>query len=335
MHPDSVRVLFADGQDVRKWRAQHSAGLVPDSWPYGLNKISSHGRTVTAAEVRPLNLASLSIALLGLKRQVHGGVALSWEENLALRMVSQYPAGRMFSGIIWVTDRVMQGTLGIKDKLIASALRQADGLWCLSEPQTRIAQDWLGKDAPKVQFLRFGIDHRFFSYCPYPQKPFLFSAGSDRDRDAKTLYSALEIVHRALPKLEIVVQSNSTLPVPTGVIRIPTVTHSQLREYYRRASLVMIATKPNFHVSGMTVALESMSIGRPVVVNSTPGMDEYVETDKAGLVVPIGQPDEMAQRTIALLNDPDLAANMGLYASKRVANGFTTDNMAAQISRWI
>ena len=117
-----------------------------------------------------------------------------------------------------------------------------------------------------VEYVRFGIDHEFFSArSRIPRSPRVVSVGGDRDRDAETLFRALSRVHDARPDVELVVQTASDLPPPDGVATIRHLPHAQLRELYASASVVAIATRPNLHVSGMTVSLEAMATGRPVV----------------------------------------------------------------------
>ena len=131
-------------------------------------------------------------------------------------------------------------------------------------------RDWLGADGPPVEFLKFGIDETFYRLDPdRPERLKVVSVGGDRDRDPATLFAALDLVLRARPEVECVVQPASALPPPPGVTKIDFIPHAQARDLYASASVVAIATRPNLHASGMTVGLEAMAVGRPVVAYAT------------------------------------------------------------------
>ncbi len=160
----------------------------------------------------------------------------------------------------------------------------------------------------------------------------LFSAGGDRDRDPATLLKAIEIVRRTRPDIDVLVQSRTALTPPDGVKIVPYLTHSELRAAYGRASVVAIATRPNLHASGMTVSLEAMAVGRPVVITSTAGIDDYVAHGSTGFLVQPGDHEAMARHIIGLLDDHAAAATMGRRARERVEEHFTSARMSDDIA---
>lgn len=72
-----------------------------------------------------------------------------------------------------------------------------------------------------------------------------------------------------------------------------------------------------------TVVLEAMSAGRPVVVTDSGGPAEIVEDQISGFVVPVNNPEIMAQRIVCLLEDEDMAYRMGRAAFDRIGENFT------------
>jgi glycosyltransferase involved in cell wall biosynthesis len=195
-----------------------------------------------------------------------------------------------------------------------------------------VLRDWLGADGPPVEFLKFGIDETFYRLVPdVPDRPKVVSIGGDRDRDPATLFAALDLVLRARPEVECVVQSTSPLAPPPGVTKIDFIPHAQARDLYASASLVAVATRPNLHASGMTVGLEAMAVGRPVVACATPGMDDYVDDGRTGLLVPPQDPQRMAAAIIDLLEDRERAAGMGRAARQWVEADLTTTAMCRRL----
>jgi glycosyltransferase involved in cell wall biosynthesis len=104
-----------------------------------------------------------------------------------------------------------------------------------------------------------------------------------------------------------------------------------VRQLFARAQVVVLATRPNVHASGMTVALEAMSCGRPVVACATPGMDEYVVPGRTGHLVPTSDAVAMATQVLALLDDADAAATLGRQGREHVTAHHTTRTMCAAL----
>lgn len=329
-------VVFPQGKGVPWWHERNETSPIPGLWPYGLEKLERFG-TVRPVEVpAPSRLVRVRERLAGParpspRRDASVQAAMAWDEGAGVGMLRSYPARRLVSGVIWVTDTLGRQDLQRRNSKIAKALRQMDALWCLSRPQVEVAQDWLG-GGPKVHFLRFGVDPTFYQPAPYPQRPMVASVGGDRDRDPGTLLAALQIVKRERPEVECVVQSRSQVQAPPGVTVVERLPHVGVRDLLSRASVVAIATRPNWHVSGMTVALEAMSIGRPVVASATPGIEDYVHDGSTGHLVPPQDPEQMAARVIELLDEPDRAAAMGRAGSQAVSDTFNVTAMCQAIA---
>ena len=81
----------------------------------------------------------------------------------------------------------------------------------------------------------------------------------------------------------------------------------------------------------MTVALESMATGRPVVMSDTPGMRDYVDDGTTGLLYPCGDASGMAEGILGLLDAPEVAAQMGRRGIEKVSALHTTDLMAKSL----
>jgi glycosyltransferase involved in cell wall biosynthesis len=233
--------------------------------------------------------------------------------------------------VIWATDEVCRGGNERALAIQRHALRQLDGLWVLSRPQAELVRQWLGPGAPPVSFLPFGVDETFYAATPYPERPCIVSIGGDRDRDAQSLFRVLATVVRARPDVRCVVQTSSVLAPPPGVRTLASVPHDQVRQLYAEASAVLIATRPNWHGSGMTVALEAMSSGRPVVASDTPGLADYVRPGATGELVTPGDAAGQAERVLSLLQDRDRAAAMGAAGRRVVETDHTAGGMCEKL----
>jgi alpha-maltose-1-phosphate synthase len=78
------------------------------------------------------------------------------------------------------------------------------------------------------------------------------------------------------------------------------------------------------------VNLEAMACGTAVVGSRTGGIPEVVADGETGLLVPVGEPEPLADALNVLLRDPDRAQAMGQAGRKRAVSEFGWPAIAAQ-----
>lgn len=83
---------------------------------------------------------------------------------------------------------------------------------------------------------------------------------------------------------------------------------------------------------GLPVALlEAMAMEKPVVATAVGGVPDVVHDGHNGLLVPAGDPDELARGLLRVLRDPVAARRMGQQAREAVRRRYTTDSMHQRI----
>lgn len=337
----NVEWHYPPGYDVTRWGLRHAAGEVPCRLPYGVEHLRQEERTLTWKTSAPLGFTGQMRTVLGLSglghRTTREGctVDITWEESNAPRMLVQGTSSRKYAGVIWLTDPADDPKVKLRQYAQRHALKQLDGLWCLSRPQVALVKDLLGRGSPDVHFLQFGIDEEFFTPTPYDGADGVLSIGNDRDRDPVTLLHALSIVHRVRPRTPLRVQTNYAGVLPEGITRLPRMPHDALRSEYARAAVVALATRPNHHVSGMTTVLEAGATGRPVVISETSGVADYVTDGETGHLVPPSDPAVLAARIIELLDERSIAAQMGMRGRAKVVAGHTARGMMESLANLI
>ncbi|HYV56479.1 MAG TPA: glycosyltransferase family 4 protein [Candidatus Nitrosopolaris sp.] len=70
--------------------------------------------------------------------------------------------------------------------------------------------------------------------------------------------------------------------------------------------------------------LEGMAVGRPVISTTTIGADEAIEDGVSGLLVPVGDPQALAEAIVGLAADPARRAVLGEAARRRIGEHFTS-----------
>ncbi len=90
---------------------------------------------------------------------------------------------------------------------------------------------------------------------------------------------------------------------------------------------------PSYSEGLPNVVLEAMACAKPVIATNVMGTPEAVIESVTGILVPPGDPVNLAEAIYALVNDPDSACKMGAQGRQRVVNEFSwTRNAAKMIS---
>jgi glycosyltransferase involved in cell wall biosynthesis len=329
--------------DTADWQARHARGEVPDAWPYGLDRLRRSGMEV-AAGAPPRGADALAARVLrraggqfqwweAARRRVPPGtdVVACWAERAGVPVALRERSVPVATGVIWLTEPGAIGRAGAR--AARAGLRRAAAVWTLSSAQLPVlAREW-GVERARLHHLPFGVDADFFSPGGEPQPGVVLSVGNDRHRDHETVLKAVAQVRGAHPRSRLSLVTRAPVDVPpelgTRTVALP---HDRLAEEYRRSAVVAVALQPNLHVSGITVVLEAMACGRPVVVTGTPGMTDYVTHGENGLLVPPGDPAAMAAAVGALLADPERAAAVGAAGRRAVVDHFSTARQAETLA---
>lgn len=82
---------------------------------------------------------------------------------------------------------------------------------------------------------------------------------------------------------------------------------------------------------GLPIALlEAMSAGLPCIATQVEGVDEVLVEGVHGLIVPVENPEALAQAILQLLRDPSARGRMGAAARLHVNKFYTVDRMCRQ-----
>ena len=97
---------------------------------------------------------------------------------------------------------------------------------------------------------------------------------------------------------------------------------------YRSADVFCLPS----HWEAMPLSLlEAMATGLPIVATPVGDVPRLVEEGETGFLVPVGQPERLADALQSLLDDVTLRRRMGQAARRRVADRFSVEGTLAQI----
>ncbi|MUL81736.1 MULTISPECIES: glycosyltransferase family 4 protein [unclassified Mycolicibacterium] len=336
------------GLSATTWAERYRRGEVPDASPYGLHKLGDHGIDVTFGEASPGRVTERIAAsvryrtdglelvegLLTAKARRNADVVLAYDERTGVPATLHATRHRpTVLGIGWLTNRSAAPRLHAA--FAHRAMLRAASVFTQCEPVLPILHREWGVPRSRLHYVPVGIDTDFYAIQPEPEPgtAVIASAGEDRYRDHALLVAAVTQLRTKHPgiHLELATGLPVQLPKDIGTLYRGRL-DGKMRDLYRRASVVAVALKPTVSGSGLTVALEAMASGRPLVMTANPGVDAYVEHGVTGLLVPPGDVDAFAAAIGQLLSDPARRAEMGAAAAIRARERFTSSLMAANLA---
>ena len=104
--------------------------------------------------------------------------------------------------------------------------------------------------------------------------------------------------------------------------------HSDHVENYLLSADIFVM--PSFWEGLPLALLEAMSAGLPVIATRVEGIEEAVEEDKNGLLIPTGNPDALAESIIQLLADGQARRRMGMASQEKAHRSYGAGRMCEQ-----
>jgi glycosyltransferase involved in cell wall biosynthesis len=196
-----------------------------------------------------------------------------------------------------------------------------------------------GVPAEKLTIVPYGVDVERFAPRRFrkPGKPFrlLFVGTFGLRKGAHDLLAAMKSLGSDF-HLTVVghqrLDPSALVDTQDLVEFVPHVPRGRIHEYYSRGDVFVL---PSIFEGSSLVLYEALAAGLPVV--TTPHAGSVIEDGKEGFIVPIREPDILADRVRQLAGDPDRLASMREEARK-TAERFTWDSYGERIStlaeRW-
>jgi glycosyltransferase involved in cell wall biosynthesis len=190
--------------------------------------------------------------------------------------------------------------------------------------------------ATRVHVVPFGVDGRFWTPGDGAKTENVLAIGNDGHRDWTTLVSAA----RDLPGRVLVFTRH---PAPDGLPANVTwqpadwyrqlLTDGEIRDLFRQAAVVVVPVKDVPQPSGQSVTLQAMACGRPVVLSRTQGLwePEALRNGDNVVLVPPGDPAELARCVRDLLDDTDRAEAIGRTARATVLEHASVETYAGRL----
>lgn len=213
--------------------------------------------------------------------------------------------------------------------------RLVDHWLCLSELSKRELQHSYGVAPANVTVIGSRVDTRFFTPDPSAKIEQQICSAGAVNRDYTTLISAAAPLGVPLKIAADTAWKYSTgetvqQAVPDFVEMRSWGSYINLRGLYASSAVVAVPlAKPM--LSGVTVVLEAMAMGRPVIVTQNAYIEDFVRDGENCLLVPPGNPEALQRQLRRLLDHPQEAARLGQNARAWVLERFTVERYVEKI----
>lgn len=295
-YPDPVRMyqLLASEHGI------DTTLIDPMGWPW--NPFA--GRHQVFCGIDPVRAVRILI------RERRADVVLAcFEPSAAALLALRRLAG--FRAPIALVEIGLTETWKTRERLLDFVVPRIDAIYPLGTNQVAYIHKRWRTDAD-VRFIHQHIDTEYYRPgAPADDGPVL-SVGDDGGRDFPTLLAAVTGMDARLVLKSNQVDAGSTPPnvqVVTQRLSAPA-----YRDLFRQARLVVVPLRSMLTASGVGTVLESMAMGKALIVSDSPGIRDYVVHNETALIVPCGDVAAMRAAALRLLHEPDTRARLGAAA---------------------
>ena len=203
-----------------------------------------------------------------------------------------------------------------------------------SSDQLEEAQEF-GIPKSKLALVPYFADADFWRPLAVAEEPLIVSAGREH-RDYRSLAAAWE----DMPEQVLVGAASVHSPEARWSLpdRWPTnfecrpVDFVTLRQWYARASVIVIPLLATNFQAGVTTLLEAMAMGKPVIVSANRAHRELVEDGVDAVLVPPGDADALRTAIRELLDNPAERRRLGTAARAKVMSSYGLNAYCARLA---
>ena len=222
--------------------------------------------------------------------------------------------------------------------------RNIDVVFTMSEYlKTSFVEDF-GVDASRVENIGAGINLESFPAAPvnkdYDSKKLLFVGADFTRKGGPDLLKAFQKVRLRHPSAELHIIGPRELSIPAevsaGVVNVGFLSKKdpdQRRRFEQIVAQSSLYVMPSIYEPFGIAPLEAMSNQIPAVLSNAWAFPEMVTPGVNGELVKTGDVDDMAEKIIALLDDPARLEAMGLAARTMVQGRFTWEAVVKKMRR--
>lgn len=216
--------------------------------------------------------------------------------------------------------------------------KRVDHVLCLSPHSQKMLVEQYGIPREKVSVIYSRVDTSYFQ--PQPETPLqrrVCAAGAV-NRDYATLIEAatgldaeVKIAADTIWRYSVANKGDTqSAMLPPNVEMRSWGSYANLRQLYAESRVVVVPLARPI-ISGITVALEGMAMGKPVILTRNPYVEGFIEDGVTGFHVESNSPVALRERIQWLLDHPQEAEAMGRRAREKAVRDFSVERYVERI----
>jgi len=214
----------------------------------------------------------------------------------------------------------------IQIKILGYILKSVDWFCYHAKITGKFYKEFFPHFYSKSSFIPFGVNYKDFHIEHLTEEKYILSFGYKK-RDWNTLIKA---VHGL--KIRLLIVSNcSYINLPKNIIIIPPKNINQLKKYIAKSQFIILPLTDHPYSIGQMSLLQSMSMGKVVIASNVPGIRDYIEDNKTGLLYPPHRYDILRKKILYLKSNKNFRKKIGIAARKIIINKFNEQNMARNV----
>jgi alpha-maltose-1-phosphate synthase len=216
--------------------------------------------------------------------------------------------------------------------------RSMDCVFCFSEFLAKSMIDDFGCSAERVHVVGAGINvPESLIRNPerdYSTKTILFAGFDWSQKGGPALLSAFSIVRQKEPHARLVLLGPELPTVPSGVTCLGALSKADPSQFaiicgaFREATVFVLPTLADAFPN---VIREAMAAGLPCIASDIGSIPEMVIDGVTGHLVPVNDPDTLADRILGVIQNPERARAMGAAGYERYSGRFTWSRVCDHI----
>ena len=196
-----------------------------------------------------------------------------------------------------------------------------------------LTEAMLSPYARNVRVVPWGMDPARFPWPPPDESPasspdepvtlFMAAVAGEQIKGFHIAQEACRRLRQSRTDFELVVTFDPPGRIDEFTRSVGWLSQEDLPRHYRAADICIVPTIAQEGLSRTSV--EAMASGLPVIASRIGGLPSTVSDGATGLLFEPGDPDDLARKIAALLDNPPLRRRMGLAGRKRFEDDFTWD----------
>lgn len=167
-----------------------------------------------------------------------------------------------------------------QNRILNFYLSSFDNFLFIGKSEYELAINFSSKHAEKFHYIPFCVDTEFWSSSVNKKNNDILFIGNDGNRD----FNMVMNIAKCLKNYKFIFVTNNISKEEISLDNVELVrghwnqnilTDTQLKEFYERSILTIIPLKNSIQPSGQSVALQSMSMGTPVLISNTIGFWDH------------------------------------------------------------